>query len=149
MELNYFICLLSAYYYLLCYLCSIISPKTKKLDKVGEAFMEQHNALLPPQWQMNDEKISRRQLRYVSPMFHFRHWDDYGSSGVSTVWTEEGVDGVQITDLPGCMVLHVDGNKIMKFQTCSSALASPAVASKKNLRGDKKDKKSKNSKAAK
>ena len=112
---------------------SIVSPKTKKLDKVGEAFAEAHNPLVPAQWQVNDERASRRQLHYISPMFHFRHWDDFGSSGIATKWSTSGDEVV--TSLPSCMVLRVDDKKIMRFETCDSVLvARSAAGQKKNLR---------------
>jgi hypothetical protein len=120
--------------------CSIISPKTKKLEKVGEAFMDRHSALKPAQWQINDEHVSRRQLHYVSPMFHFRHWDDYGSSGISTIWSADAQEAASVTGLPSCMVLRVDADKVMKFQTCDSVLAAPErdQKQKKHLRKGKK-----------
>ena len=85
-------------------------------------------------WVINDESVARRQLQTVSAFFHFRHWDDYASVGLSTTWEEESIAQAQAPKqlrsekekaglLPplGCMVLYLRSDGIMAFEPCSKA----------------------------
>lgn len=113
---------------------AIVAPKHEdmRLARVGESFMEAHDPLLPGTWQMHDEQVgyatlgivacsaisltnfplllpqvARRQVRYVGCMFHFRHWDDYSSTGTRTVWpaTSSATSAwTTAEDKLGCMV---------------------------------------------
>ena len=63
--------------------------------------MLKHNSLTPPKWMVNDETSARRQLHYVGAFFHFRHWDDFSTTGLRTMW---GRDMRDDHILPDCMV---------------------------------------------
>jgi hypothetical protein len=51
-----------------------------RLDRIGEAFTVHGD------WFVNDEMVARRQVIDEAAFFHFRHWDDYASTGISTTW---------------------------------------------------------------
>jgi hypothetical protein len=51
-----------------------------RLDRIGEAFMHQGD------WFVNDEMTARRQVPEGAAFFHFRHWDDFASTSISTTW---------------------------------------------------------------
>ena len=124
--------------FFVCTSLSIVSPKSKKLARVGESFIGPHSELVPAQWQVNKEEEARRQLHFVSCMFHFRHWDDYASKGIRTSWGVNSSDALQeqIQGLPSCMVLYLDARDMMVFETCDELLLRPEQMQKKqkNLR---------------
>ena len=63
--------------------------------------MLKHNSLTAPKWMVNDETSARRQLHYVGAFFHFRHWVDFSTTGLRTMW---GRDMRDDHILPDCMV---------------------------------------------
>ena len=71
------------------------------MDRIGESYMLKHSSLAPGSWVINDESISRRQLHYVGAFFHFRHWDDFSTTGLRTMWNKDMKDEFI---LPSCMV---------------------------------------------
>jgi hypothetical protein len=83
-----------------------------RLKHVGEAVLQKGK------WSVNDEEAARRQVKTVSAFFHFRHWDDYASLGLSTAWDAKAPSG----ELGGCMMLYLRPDGAMSFEPCEVGL---------------------------
>lgn len=105
-------------------------PERLRLDRVGEAFTD-HG---PNDWFVNDEKLSRRQVIGTSAFFHFRHWDDYISSGLSTSWN---MDVNSLNNEIGCMVLRVRPDNVLAFESCDFVLSQKDSLTKVEYKEDK------------
>ena len=86
-----------------------------QLLKVGESFSINGSWFVNPD---NNDAIMKSTSRQAA-FFHFRHWDDFGSSGIMTRWSNNTTDDITTT----CMILYVQSNKIMFFETCADALS--------------------------
>lgn len=90
-----------------------------QLERLGEVFTS--SAVLEAgqtgassrRWGANDEKLARRQFTASGAFFHFRHWDDYASTGIATEWG---------ADEASCMVLYLRDDKKMAYVPCEQAL---------------------------
>ena len=66
------------------------------------------------QWFINNDEVSHRGLHEEAAFFHFRHWDDFISKSISTIWSKSNsnqhnqhLSSVNINQLDGldCMVI--------------------------------------------
>lgn len=81
--------------------------------KVGESFSVNGSWYINPD---NNNDISRKTARQAA-FFHFRHWDDFGSSGIMTKWSNDS------NIMNTCMILYVRSDNIMVFEPCLDALS--------------------------
>lgn len=73
-------------------------------------------------------------------LFHFRHWDDFASSGAEVDYGPAAVE-TGGGDLKSCMVLYLQrkgpGKTVMIFQDCDVAIASEAKTARSAAVGDR------------
>lgn len=96
--------------------------KKLRLARVGEAIKEKNGM-----WYINDESKSKRQIVSHAAFFHFRHWDDYASTSIKTVFNDKEVAATANGGNGGrgfgrggqdCMVLHLK-NQVMAYEPCA------------------------------
>lgn len=84
-----------------------------RLNRVGESFS------IANEWFVNDETKSHRQVLKYAAFFHFRHWDDFLSKGITTEWYENSEQATS----DNCMVLRIrPGDRYLAFESCDRVL---------------------------
>jgi len=95
-----------------------------QLIRIGESFS------LNGSWYINTDNNYHimKSTHDNAAFFHFRHWDDYGSSGLLTKWSNDGdIDKI-------CMVLYIRSNNIMTFEPCLEAFIRDEFSTNNNIK---------------